>query len=128
MAQQLQPGLKLVDDAGSLPAQPATDSFFAYPQSSNVNYGVRPNAFLYGTAPAMFGKGAPSRYIETDDQLRPQSTKTFNKKFAEPYRQQLHPLMNVECKLPLRTIDFEPASSRAELQNNLFDQRYQTRK
>jgi hypothetical protein len=30
----------------------------------------------------------------------------------------------MECKVPLRTIHYEPASTRAELQNGLFQQRY----
>jgi hypothetical protein len=30
----------------------------------------------------------------------------------------------MECKVPLRTMRYEPASTRAEFQNGLFQQRY----
>jgi hypothetical protein len=30
----------------------------------------------------------------------------------------------MECKVPLRTMRYEPASTRAEVQNGLFQQRY----
>jgi hypothetical protein len=30
----------------------------------------------------------------------------------------------MECKLPLRTMRYEPSSTRAEVQNVLFQQRY----
>jgi hypothetical protein len=79
---------------------------------------------LYGTAPYMAGKGAPAQYIETSDQLRPQSTSQFNKILAKTYERNFHPLQNVECKLPLRTKTYEPMSTRAETQNGLFQQRY----
>jgi len=36
----------------------------------------------------------------------------------------LFPLNNMECKLPIRTMTYEPSSTRAELQNGLFEQRY----
>ena len=58
------------------------------------------------------------------DQLRPQSTSRFNKVLAKTYERNFHPLQNVECKLPLRTQTYEPSSTRAEMQNGMFQQRY----
>jgi len=124
MAYQLQPGLKLVQNP-AVPVNCATEEVFVYPQPSTLNYGSqRPNTMLYGTAPFMAGKGAPSEYIETSDQLRPQSTSRFNKVLAKTYEQNLFPLQNMECKLPLRTISYEPLSTRSEVQNGMFNQRY----
>jgi hypothetical protein len=124
MAYQLQPGMKMVQDH-AVPSVCATEEVFVYPQPSTLNYGSsRPNTMLYGTAPFMAGKGAPAQYIETSDQLRPQSTSQFNKILAKTYERNFHPLQNVECKLPLRTKTYEPMSTRAETQNGLFQQRY----
>ena len=124
MAYQLQPGMKVVQDH-AVPSVCATEEVFVYPQPSTLNYGSsRPNTMLYGTAPFMAGKGAPAQYIETSDQLRPQSTSQFNKILAKTYERNFHPLQNVECKLPLRTKTYEPMSTRAETQNGLFQQRY----
>jgi len=124
MAYQLQPGLKLVQNP-AVPVNCATEEVFVYPQPWTLNYGSqRPNTMLYGTAPFMAGKGAPSEYIETSDQLRPQSTSRFNKVLAKTYEQNLFPLQNMECKLPLRTISYEPLSTRSEVQNGMFNQRY----
>jgi|TARA_B100000767_G_scaffold248647_1_gene249713 hypothetical protein len=123
MAYQLQPGLSLVQN----PAHPpvcATDEVFVYPQPSTLNYGGRPNTMLYGTSPYMAGKGSPAQFIETSDQLRPQSTSTFNTSIAKTYENQYFPIQNVECKLPLRTRTYEPASTRAMTQNVVFNQRY----
>ncbi len=124
MAYQLQPGMKIVEN----PARPsvcATEEVFVYPQPSTLNYGSsRPNTMLYGTAPYMAGKGAPAQYIETSDRLRPQSTSQFNKVLARTYEQNLFPLQDVHCKLPLETRRYEPASTRAEVQNSVFSQRY----
>ena len=123
MAYQLQPGLSLVQN----PAHPpvcATDEVFVYPQPSTLNYGGRPNTMLYGTAPYMAGKGSPAQFIETSDQLRPQSTSTFNTSIAKTYENQYFPIQNVECKLPLRTRTYEPASTSAMTQNVVFNQRY----
>ena len=72
----------------------------------------------------MAGKGAPARFIETSDQLRPQSTSRFNKTIVQTYERNLFPLTNMECKTPLRTMRYEPSSTRAELQNGLFQKRY----
>ena len=125
MAYQLQPGLAIVQNVGALPAVRATDEIFVYPQPSSLNCGsCRPNTMLYGTAPYMAGKGAPAQFIETSDQLRPQSTTRFNKVVVPTYERNLFPLSNMECKVPLRTISYEPQSTRAELQNDLFYQRY----
>ena len=124
MAYQLQPGMKIVTDK-AVPPVCATEEVFVYPQPSTLNYGSsRPNTMIYGTAPYMAGKGAPAQYIETSDQLRPQSTSQFNKILAKTYERNFHPLQNVECKLPLRTKTYEPMSTRAETQNGLFQQRY----
>jgi len=124
MAYQLQPGIKLVTD-NAVPTVCANEEVFVYPQPSTLNYvSSRPNTMLYGTAPYMAGKGSPAEYIETSDALRPQSTSRFNKVLARTYEQNLHPLQNVSCKLPLRTQSYEPSSTRAELQNGLFQQRY----
>ena len=124
MAYQLQPGMKMVQN----PVQPpvcAPEEVFVYPQPSTLNYGSsRPNTMLYGTAPFMAGKGAPAQFIETSDQLRPQSTSQFNKILAKTYEQNLFPLQNVECKLPLRSITYEPTSTRADTQNMMFIKRY----
>jgi len=124
MAYQLQPGLKIVNDK-AVPTVCADEEVFVYPQPSTLNYGSsRPNTMLYGTAPYMAGKGSPAEYIEASDALRPQSTSRFNKVLARTYEQNLHPLQNVACKTPLRTRTYEPSSTRAEVQNGLFQQRY----
>lgn len=124
MAYQLQPGLKLVQN----PAHPpvcATEEVFVYPQPSTLNYGSsRPNTMLYGTSPYMAGKGSPAQFIETSDQLRPQSTSQFNKIVTKTYEKNFFPLQDMTCKLPPRTMSYEPVSTRAELQNAQFQQRY----
>ena len=124
MAYQLQPGMKMVQDH-AVPAVCATEEVFVYPQPSTLNYGSgRPNTMLYGTSPYMAGKGSPAEFIDSSDELRPQSTSRFNKVLAKTYERNFHPLQNVECKLPLRTRTYEPSSTRAEMQNGLFQQRY----
>ena len=125
MAYQLQPGLSIVQNAGAVPPVKATDEVFVYPQPSSLNCGeCRPNTMLYGTAPYMAGKGSPAQYVDTSDQLRPQSTSRFNKHIVQTYERNLFPLTNMECKVPLRTQKYDPSSTRAELQNGLFEQRY----
>jgi hypothetical protein len=125
MAYQLQPGLAIVQNTGALPSVRATEEIFVYPQPSSLNCGsCRPNTMLYGTSPYMAGKGAPAQFIEVSDQLRPQSTTRFNKVIVPTYERNLFPLTNMECKVPLRTMSYEPTSTRAELQNGLFQQRY----
>jgi hypothetical protein len=124
MAYQLQPGLNLVENPAH-PPKCATEEVFSYPQPSTLNYASsRPNTMLYGTAPFKAGKGAPAQYIETSDELRPQSTSRFNKIVARTYEQNLFPLQNVTCKLPLKSMRYEPSSTRAETQNQMFDMRY----
>ena len=124
MAYQLQPGLKLVQNP-AVPVNCATEEVFVYPQPSTLNYGSsRPNTMVYGTAPYMAGKGAPAEFIDSSDELRPQSTSRFNKVLAKTYEQNLFPLQNMECKLPLQTMTYEPMSTRSEVQNGLFQQRY----
>lgn len=125
MAYQLQPGLSIVQNPGALPAVKATDEVFVYPQPSSVNCGsCRPNTELYGTAPYMAGKGSPAQFIDVSDQLRPQTTSRFNKHIVEPHKRNFFPLQNVDCMLPLRSTTYEPTSTRANLQNELFHQRY----
>ena len=125
MAYQLQPGLAIVQNSGALPAVKATEEVFVYPQPSSINCGgCRPNTMLYGTAPYMAGKGSPAQYIDVSDQLRPQSTTRFGRVIVPAYERNLFPLSNMECKVPLRTMSYEPTSTRAELQNGLFQQRY----
>ena len=124
MAYQLQPGMKLVHNTAHPPVC-ATEEVFVYPQPSTLNYGSsRPNTMLYGTAPYMAGKGSPAQFIETSDQLRPQSTSQFNKIVTKTYEKNFFPLQDMTCKLPPRTLSYEPASTRAELQNAQFQQRY----
>jgi hypothetical protein len=125
MAYQLQPGLSIVQNAGAIAPVKATDEVFVYPQPSSLNCGgCRPNTMLYGTAPYMAGKGAPANLIDTSDQLRPQTTSRFNKVVVPTYERNLFPLTNMECKLPMRSMTYDPSSTRAELQNGLFEQRY----
>jgi len=125
MAYQLQPGLAIVQNKGALPIVKANEEIFVYPQPSTLNCGgCRPNTMLYGTAPYMAGKGAPARYIDVSDELRPQSTSQFDKHIVQTYERNLFPLTNMECKVPLRAMSYEPVSTRAELQNGLFQQRY----
>lgn len=79
---------------------------------------------LYGTAPYMAGKGAPEHLVDLDDSLRPQSTTQFNKLLAKTYEKNFFPLQNMECSTPLRVMEYEPMSTRAEVQNGLFNRRY----
>jgi len=124
MAYQLQPGMKIVENPVKPPVC-ATEEVFVYPQPSTLNYrSSRPNTMLYGTSPYMAGKGAPAEYIETSDRLRPQSTSQFNKILTRTYEQNLFPLQDVHCKLPLETQKYEPTSTRAEVQNSVFSRRY----
>ena len=79
---------------------------------------------IYGTAPYMAGNGSPARYIEVSDQLRPQSTTRFGKVLVKPHEGGYFPISNTECKVPLRTLSYEPMSTRAYIQNSMFNQRY----
>jgi hypothetical protein len=117
----LQAGLKLVNDH-AVPEYKADQHVFVWPQSSSLNNCCRPSTVVYGTAPYMAGKGAPHDLIELDDSLRPQNTSFFKKYYDQkPYD---FPSKDVSCKLPQRTLSFDPANTRGELQNGLFLQRY----
>ena len=117
----LQPGLKIVSDR-AIPEFQADQHIFSHPQPTNTNNCCRASTVLVGTAPYMAQKGAPAPLIEVEDRLRPQSTTEFNKGYtSKPYD---FPSKNVKCVLPQRTIAFEPMSTRAEVQNGMFLQRY----
>lgn len=123
MAYQLQPGLTLLQN-DAVPIVKATEEVFVYPQPSALNYCCRPSTMIYGTAPYMAGKGSPARYIEVSDQLRPQSTTRFGKVLVKPHESGYFPLNDTVCNVPLRTLTYEPASTRAFIQNSMFNQRY----
>ena len=123
MAYQLQPGLTLLQ-YDAVPIVKATEEVFVYPQPSALNYCCRPSTMIYGTAPYMAGKGSPARYIEVSDQLRPQSTTRFGKVLVKPHESGYFPLNDTVCNVPLRTLSYEPASTRAFIQNSMFNQRY----
>ncbi len=123
MAYQLQPGLTQID-ALTIPKPCATDFVFEYPKPSSLNLGDRPQTMLYGTAPYLGGNGAPSELVDVADSLRPQTTSQFNPKYVTSLERGLTPWQNVACLGPPRTLGYEPASTRAELQNGMFMQRY----
>ena len=127
MSYSLQPGLKQLN----VPARPlvsATEDVFVYPQPSSLNYadGGRPNTMLYGTAPYMAGNGAPNHLIMVDDELRPQSTSQFKKIYTNTVEKNSFPWQNMDCSggAPLRTMTFDPQSTRGQIQNALFMKRY----
>lgn len=123
MAYQLQPNLVRVENP-AVPPQCADENVFVYPQPSSLNYCCRPNTMLYGTAPYMAGKGAPNELIMVDDELRPQSTTQFDRVYVDNRDRTFFPYQDMQCSVPLRTISYEPASTRAEVQNGLFYKRY----
>ena len=123
MAYQLQPGLTQVD-AATIPKPCASDFVFEYPVPSSLNFCCRPNTMIYGTAPYMAGGGAPGELIMLDDQLRPQTTSQFKKIYIDTYAKNTFPWQNVQCLGPQRTMAFDPASTRAGMQNSMFTQRY----
>jgi hypothetical protein len=123
MAYMLQPDLERLEQP-ALPENCATDFVFAYPQASQFNTCCRPNTMLYGTAPYMAGKGAPGNVITLEDEMRPQTTKQFGKIYVDTYAKNVHPLQNMKCSQPLRVVAANPGSTRAEIQNCLFQQRY----
>ena len=127
MAYLLQPNLQRVQNS-AVPPVCATDAFVANPQPSNLNYCCRPNTMVFGTAPYMAGKGAPNDLMMVSDELRPQSTQRFNPKYVETFKKQVFPWQDMNCSGPLRTISYEPVSTRAEVQNGLFDKRYCNKK
>ena len=123
MAYQLQPGLTIVDP-GTIPTPCASDFVFEYPVPSELKYCCRPSTMIYGTAPYMAGKGAPNEFIMIDDALRPQATTQFRKTYVETYKNQTFPWQNMSCAGPVRTMRYEPTSSRADMQNANFMIRY----
>jgi hypothetical protein len=123
MAYQLQPGLLNIDKK-AFPQECAFDAITVYPQPSVLNYCCRPSTMEYGTAPYMAGKGAPNELIMVDDELRPQSTKRFNKVLVRTYERDLFPLQDVSRVGPAPTMSFDPGSTRADKQNALFTRRY----
>ena len=123
MAYSLQPDLKRISNPAN-PLVSATDDIFVYPQPSSTNSCCRPNTMLYGTAPYMAGKGAPSHLVMVADELRPQSTSQFKKIFVNTVEKSTFPWQKVDCNLPLKTMSYEPQSTRADIQNVLFTQRY----
>lgn len=110
------------------PALPPNDvygSFFEYPTPSSQHYCCRPSTSVYGTAPYMAGKGAPAEFIMVDDSLRPQSTSRFGKVFINTYERNVFPLQDVECSpVPLQASTSVPSSTRGDIQNMAFVQRY----
>ena len=123
MAYQLNPNLPRIQKP-AVPPNCADDFVFAYPMPTNLNYCCRPSTMIYGTAPYMSGNGAPNELMDVSDELRPQSTTRFDKPLIETYKRDLFPLQDMKCSIPLRTISYEPQSSRADLQNGLFFKRY----
>ena len=123
MAYQLQPNLQQVMNP-AIPPNCATDVVMTHPQPSSLNYCCRPSSMIYGTAPYMAGKGAPAESVDVADRLRPQSTTQFNKLLVPTYQKNFFPLQNMECSTPLRVHTDDPKSSRAEIQNGLYNQRY----
>jgi hypothetical protein len=47
---------------------------------------------------------------------------------VDTFAKNTFPWQNVACLGPVRTIGYEPASTRAEIQNGMFVQRYAPRK
>ena len=123
MAYLLQPDLARVENP-AVPLVCATETVIAPPQPSSLNYCCRPNTALYGTAPYMAGKGAPSHLVDTADELRPQSTTQFGKVYVNNSQRGYFPIQNVDCMLPQRVRGFDPINTRAQVQNGLFSRRY----
>jgi hypothetical protein len=126
----LQPGLTQIDRK-AFPQDCAYGGdflgAFPHPQpgsQSSLGYSCRPSTMEYGTAPYMAGKGAPGHLIDLDDQLRPQSTKRFGKVLIEPFARNFFPLQDTHCLGPQRTMPVDPASTRAQVQNGMFQKRY----
>ena len=123
MAYQLNTS-KVLLDAESLPVDCAYDHVIAPPVVSNLNYAGsgRASTPIYGTAPYMAGKGAPGNLILVEDMLRPQSTTFFKKGYQG--REYDFPSKDMSCSVPLRSRSWDPSSSRADVQNVLFERRY----
>lgn len=123
MAYMLQPDLARLENP-AVPDSCATDFVFSYPETTSLNHCCRPNTMIYGTAPYMAGKGAPGDLVGLEDTLRPQTTKQFNKIYIPTYEKNMHPLQNMKCSQPVRVWTEKPGSTRAQVQNCLFQQRY----
>jgi hypothetical protein len=123
MAYQLQTGSIQVDPK-TIPKPCAPNFIFEYPVPSSLNYVGRPNTMIYGTAPYMAGNGAPGELIMLDDELRPQSTSQFRKIYVDTLAKNTFPWQNVDCLGPQRTMQMDPTSTRAGMQNVMFTQRY----
>lgn len=123
MAYQLQPNLSIIENP-AIPPSCATDFVFSYPETTNLNYCGRPNTMVYGTAPYMAGKGAPGDLVMDEDELRPQSTVQHNKSYVDTYEKNMFPLQNMQCSQPVRVWSHTPGSTRAEIQNSMYKQRY----
>ena len=123
MAYQLQPNLIQVENP-AVPPVCATETVVAPPQPSSLNYCCRPNTMLYGTAPFMGGKGAPNELIMIDDELRPQATTRFDRVYVDNTRRDYFPIQDMRCSVPLRSMSYDPASTRSQVQNGLFTKRY----
>ena len=123
MAYTLQPGMKFQIDPKSFPDYCA-GAVMPWAQPSTLNYiGCRPSTMEFGRAPYMVG-APPAHLIGIDDSLRPQSTKRFGKVLVKPFEQGLFPLFNSSCIGPPRVMPYNSDSTRAQLQNGLFQQRY----
>ena len=81
--------------------------------------------FQINEGDAKFGKGAPAQYVETSDRLRPQSTSTHNKQPIKTWERGIFPVQDKGVVLPPQSVAYKgPVSTRADLQNGLFDKRY----
>jgi hypothetical protein len=107
-----------------VPEGPVNDYLVIPPQPSTEAFCCRPSTMEYGTAPYMAGKGAPAELIMVDDMLRPQTTSHFKKVYVKTYEKQVFPLLDMPCKVPLKDSVVVPQSSRNDLQNILYNQRY----
>jgi hypothetical protein len=123
MAYQLQPNLIQVENP-AVPPVCATETIVAPPQPTSLNYCCRPNTMLYGTAPFMAGKGAPNELIMVDDELRPQATTRFDRVYVDNTSRDYFPIQDMRCSVPLRSMSYDPASTRSQVQNGLFTKRY----
>ena len=124
MAYQLQPGLQQIESNEVLPPNCANDVVMVPPKPSSLNYCCRPTTMVWGTAPYKAGKGAPGDLVTVADELRPQSTTQFGKVYVNNSSGNYFPIQNMKCSIPLRTMSYEPASTRAQVQNGMFRERY----
>ena len=122
MAYQLKTSHIQVDES-AVPPVCATDSFQVYPQPATPGNCCRPSTMIYGTAPYFAGKGAPAELVDVQDRLRPQSTTRFGNVLVKR-NDGLHPLQDVSCAGPVRVRTTYPRSSRGDVQNILFHDRY----